>query len=343
MNSPHSVLKRLLLAGGLALGVLATAALGGPSAAAQPAPGSQGMPSICPQTGCMAAPIHNVQVKPLGTQATLTFNTLEPSFVVLEHTPLTTTATLTASRGQRAQAADGTPMSKPVTPRPASYATTHEHKLTGLASNTTYNVVVTAHTQSGQKHTTTTSFTTLKKRVRVILQSIDIKDDGDWVGDGEPMWTVTPVWDGGSFVSPKSGRAAGFCYPHGGSENVCKYGEFGEGRHTPRNPKGKALSFVFAEEDFDRFPSTITLHASAEEDDATPDIVCTFSPAPDDGDKVEWRVPQGVEGAYQLLTVRGDDSCAGFESVLTFSVELLHNNAPYPPALPNSPSVTWWG
>jgi hypothetical protein len=343
MNSPHSVLKRLLLAGGLALGVLATAALGGPSAGADPAkptpsrtptpppatatptagaqapPGSLGIPSICPPSGCIAPPISAIQVQERGTLATLSFTTLEPAAVTVDYKP----ATGPAAGGQSPT---------------QGYATTHERKLTGLTSNTTYDVTVTATTQSGKKHTTKTSFTTFKKRVRIILQSIDIKDDGHWWGDAEPTWSLHLSWN--------DARPSAYClYPQ-----PCRPRKFEEGPvATPRNSEGKALMVVFAEENFDRFPESISLRGTAwDHNGRNPewdrfwdcvqgvvDGLCTIG----EDSPLMWRVPQGVEGAYQILTVRGDDVARGFESVLTFSVELLHTNAPEPAAR-NNPRTT---
>ncbi len=225
------------------------------------------------------------------------------------------------------------------------YATTHERKLTGLTSNTTYDVTVTATTQSGQKHTATTSFTTAKKRVRITLESIDITNDGDLIDNGEPVWFVQPIWDGVTGFGKYDGA---LCYPNDYGE--CQYGSFGEGRFTPLNSTtGRALQIIFAEEHFDRFPSTVSLKVWAKEDDAIGGasiIECITNPGCPVGDDAalrEWRVPQGVEFAEQTITVPAVDASTGFASVLTFHFELVHVQAPYPaPSRRNFPVNTWF-
>src|SRR5262249_11650518 len=178
------------------------------------------------------------------------------------------------------------------------YTRLHERKLMGLTSNTTYNVTVTAQTQAGQTYTTTTSFTTAKKRVRVTLESIDITDDGDWFGNGEPLWFVMPIWNGGSGAGQFHGENDGaFCYPN--DYGKCKYGSFGEGRFTPLNSNtDRALQFIFAEENFDRFPSSVALQAWAKENDALGGAwllegLSGGCPVGDDPALREWRRPPG--------------------------------------------------
>jgi hypothetical protein len=307
MTHPQSSTKRLLLAAGLALGVLA-AGLGGPTASAQPAPGSQGMPTLCPAGGCMAAPIHNVQVKPLGTQATLTFNTLQPAAVTIDYKPSTGPGAGGQSPAQ-------------------GYATSHERTLTGLTSNTTYDVTVTATTQSGEKHTTQTSFTTAKKRVRLILDRITITDDGDWIGIGEPVWFWEVEWAGGK---------TGACYPNTTSSGldhlvgVCQAGSYGEGVHFPTNDSGEKLMLTFAEEHFPTMPQSFTLRAGADETDLISEII----PLPEftllEDFEATWSVPQGKEVASQALTLRADEA-SDFRSKLDFRFELFHDNLSYPP------------
>jgi hypothetical protein len=305
--------------------------------------------------------ISGLSAQAAGTFATVTFTTAEPAYVTINHKPVTAPAATQAT----AQVFDGqfqattSPTATNRTPAQVfdgqfqatrTYATTHELKLSGLQSNTTYDVTVTAESQAGQKSTAQTRFTTAKKRVFVVLESIDIEEDGDWVGDGEPVWFVKPYWDGGSFKGSNDGA---YCYPNEGSAARCKYGEFGEGRITPRNSRGNAMMFVFAEEHFDRFPSRISLQAWAKEDDlvgGSAFIECIIDTINSDNDScsgdgsmaVEWTVPQGVESAEQRVTVPGNHPGRGFKSVLTFRFELTHHNAPYNP-VPNHPAETWYG
>ena len=295
----------LFLGAGLALAALAPAALSVPTEAA-----------AAPPT------ISALQIKAAGTSATVTLTSSEPASVRVD-----AKATAPATALPRSQSSD-------------IYTTAHELRLTALASNTTYVVTVTARTLDGRTATATGSFTTLKKRVRITLESIDIIDDGDLIGDGEPGWTVSATWDGG---------AAQGCYP----VRCGNVGSFGEGRITPRNSAGGTLMFDFAEENFDRFPDRIILKTEAREQDSTLTDgwgvrawECVFGVLKGgcitgDETDTEWRVPQGVETAFQLVTVNGHDTSTGFESVLTFAVELFHNHTPSPAPKRNFHTSTW--
>jgi hypothetical protein len=290
-----------MLGAGLALAALAPAALAGPAQAAAP-------PTI-------SAP----QIKAAGTSAVVTLTSSEPASIRVEAVP---TAPTTAPH--RSQTSD-------------IYTTSHELKLTGLASNTAYAVNVTARTLDGRATTAQGSFTTLKKRVRLVLESIDIKDDGDGLltGDGEPVWFVRLLW-------PGRDRELTECFPVG--EPKCdETGKYGEGRFSPSNSTGDSLMFVFAEENFDRFPDALTLRAGAYEDDS---FISRFLTLPwwaeciagggcpvGEHPPTEWRVPQGVEFAHQILAVPGDDEVGafttGFESTLNFSVVVYHDYTPH--------------
>jgi hypothetical protein len=224
-----------------------------------------------------------------------------------------------------------------------TYATTHEHKLTGLTSNTAYDVTVTAETRSGQKHTAQTRFTTLNKRIRITLESIDIKDDGDGIftGNGEPVWGVNLTWTSSAGASTPQR----YCYPI-----PCTWGDFSEGRITPRNSAGELPVIIFAEQNFDHFPDTVSLKVDAKEFDTVdylPHLVDCITSIVDGGcvlgeeTPTMWRVPQGVENASKRLVVRGDDTDTGFESLLTFHFEVFHDNTPYPAPKRNVPHSTW--
>jgi hypothetical protein len=142
------------------------------------------------------------------------------------------------------------------------------------------------------------------------------------------------------------------CYPI--SSSCDQDGTYGEGRIAPRNTEGKPVQFILAEENFDTFPGSLSLRATAFEADnvyVRIYMLPLFVECLTDGCPVgeyaptEWRVPQGVEFAEQRVTVRGDDESGafttGFESVLTFRLELLHDDQTYPAPQRNRPSSTW--
>ena len=197
--NPVSLFRRFILAAGLALAALAPAALGSPVADAQPP-----VPTISP-----------LRVQAFGTGATVSFTSSEPVAVSITHQPMATGAA-----GQ------------PTVQVQPSYATTHEFKLTGLTSNTRYQVSVAAETRAGQRINGSANFYTARMRVRVTLREINITKDGDafWM-NGEPSWLVRLEWAGGE---------TGGCYPNNGS--FCETGSHGEGRIFPRNYLGQPLN-----------------------------------------------------------------------------------------------------
>ena len=286
MNVP-SLLRRFLVGATLALAALAPATLGGPVANAQ------SPPTLSP-----------LRVQAFGTEATVTFTSSEPVAVTITHQPTT--------GGQ------------PVVQSWNIYTTTHETKLTGLTSNTQYQVSVAAVTRDGRRTNGAATFTTTKKRVRLILDRITITDDGDWIGKGEPTWSWKVEWAGGE---------TGACFPNttpSGIEHlvgVCQAGSYGEGTIFPHNDRGEKLMLTFAEENFPAMPTSFTLSASAAESDLT-DVLPfpTFHRA---GAPMPWPVPQDKEFASQAMTVLANGP--GFESTMDFRFELFHDNVPYPP------------
>jgi hypothetical protein len=180
--------------------------------------------------------------------------------------------------------------------------------------------------------------------VRITLESIHIKDDGDGLltGDGEPMWSLGLRWTG----LAESQTVAYCLYPQ-----PCKYGKFGEGRFTPRNSECRALQIVFAEENFDRFPEWVSLWVEVDEEDTWHGegiklwdcITKVFDGGCLIGGYKQptfWRVPQGVESASEYLTIRGDATETGFESELRFHFEVAHVHAS-DPAARNNPRTTF--
>ena len=326
MTIPHSCIKRILLAGGLILGVLATAALSGPAARADaPKPAASRTPTPAPASATptaapgFAGPLPQmtaVEVRALGTEATLSFITTQPSAVTIDYQP----AGGPTAGGQ-----------SPV----QGYATTHERRLAGLRSNTTYDVTVTATTKSGEKHTAQTRFTTSKQRVRITLREINITEDGDGFlsGDGEPSWLTRLEWAGGK---------TGGCYPNNGA--FCETGSYGEGRIFPRNYLGQFLSWTFAEENFDRMPAAFTLSVKGEEYDIVPvlgKVVDLFQPASGfESGSFAWQVPAGQEWASTPAFLDAGNGSQGFKSTMAFTFELFHDNLSYPSAR-NMPQSTW--
>jgi hypothetical protein len=199
-------------------------------------------------------------------------------------------------------------------PPPPNYTTQHQIALKNLASNTEYEVSVTATTKSGTKLNASARFRTLKQRLRVTLEQIDIQDDGDSFlrGDGEPRWRMDLTFNG----TPNR-----ICFPLDCSE----YGNYGEGRIVPRDPSGNLLAWLLPEEIWIPMPEVLTISVQAKEDDGP----ITGNPHQLSTATAEWRVPRGVESASTRIQVRGDEASAGFRSVLTFNFELFYDNADY--------------
>jgi hypothetical protein len=358
-NDPRSLVRRLVLGGGLMLTVL-TAAVNIPAARAA------GPPALEP-----------LKVMAMGTEATISVRASEPVAIGYQITtgsgvapaavaPLAqqNEAMQSQAQNQAHNQAQATPKPKPTskpaptaTPSPApsllpvhnnvarDYETAFDFKVTGLKSNTTYTVSLTATTPDGRTATAQQTFTTLKLRVRVALREIDIEDDGDWIGDGEPMWTVKLDWNGG---------AAATCWPNtssAGSGGICQAGSYGEGRFFPRNYLHDFLGWTFAEENFDAFPTKLAIQADAVEEDFIPvlptvaqfiqdcllHLPCGFQSRPLD----EWAVPYDKEWSSTTLRVRGNDDVNSFKSVMVFTFETFHDNLSYPSAR-NQPSSTWF-
>jgi hypothetical protein len=187
-------------------------------------------------------------------------------------------------------------------------------------------------------------FTTAKARVRIRLEQITITADGDgWLsGVGEPLWVAQVHWAGGTFDG---------CFPNNGA--MCQYGSWGEGTIAPRNVAGRTLTWLFAEENFDTFPTEFTLAATVEEDDLIPGasiLECVSEllsgggcPFQGHGMMPPWRVPQGVEFASTPVSISANDVHVGFYSTLLFTFELFYDGLSYPVIRRNIPQTTWWG
>jgi hypothetical protein len=197
------------------------------------------------------------------------------------------------------------------TPPPADYRKEHTIRLTGLQSNTTYEVTVNAGTPDGRSAVARETFKTLPARVRVTLEEINVEDDGDGIfrGDGDPRWEMDLTLGGK------------LCYPI----KCGTFGNHGEGRFVPRDPAGNRLTWQLFEEVFQGLPDTLTISVKAEEDDGA----ISGSPSQISTQTATWRVPRGVESASSRVQVRGDQASRDFRSVLTFTFELFHDSTPY--------------
>jgi hypothetical protein len=334
MPNHHPFVRRLGIAAGVAAAIVSTVAFHGTIAGAQPAP------AVVGGSIAVAAPsISALHVQAGGTAASVSFTTSEPTAIAFDLTgPSAVPAPVSpAPRGPLGDAR--APLTGGATtgelPAADAYQTQHLLPLTQLTSNTTYDLVVAATTQSGQRLSAQTRFTTPAKRLRVTLESIEIEDDGDLIGKGEPRWIVDLAWTGGALTR---------CYP---LPYPCEPVASRERRLTPRTAAGALLTFVFAEEHFDRFPETVSLAVQAREYDSLSGVGgvvdCIISLGCTVGAEAPrvWPVPLGVEQAEQRLTARGDDLDGGFKSVLTFRLELFHDATPVPAPGPNLPSSTW--
>ncbi|MGH2584159.1 MAG: fibronectin type III domain-containing protein, partial [Dehalococcoidia bacterium] len=197
MKTPGTYLKRLLLAAGLAITVLAPAAFGARSTTAA-------APPLTLEPLEIFVGGHEVRVKVRASEEVALSHSLTRAGTTASGGPAALVSPIRQPLdGVRAPVGAGGPIADPV--REPVYVAASSFKLTGLSSNTTYTIFVRATNPAGQQITVQQDFTTLKQRVRVTLREINITDDGDWFGDGEPGWVVTLAWPGGS---------VGGCFPN---------------------------------------------------------------------------------------------------------------------------------
>ncbi len=302
MKRSQSFINRILAGAGLAAVVLGAAAVGGPVAGADPTPPLRAIPAT------FAASLSPIQVTVGAHDATATFTSSEPTVVSYELKLVSATPPAQPPRGPLGNVANplgsaGTIATDP--PAAPAYNTKYQLHLTPLKSATTYDLFVAATTRSGQRLTAQTRFTTLRERVRVTLESIDIQDDGDSFlrGDGEPRWTMDVAWG-----ANKSRQ----CYPI-----TCgSFGNFGEGRIVPHDANGNRLAWVFTEEIYTPLPKALTISVQAEEDDG----FFAGSPSQISTATAECRLP-GTEAVSTRVQVRGDEESRGFRSLLTFTCD----------------------
>lgn len=320
---------RLLLAAGVALSLLAPAAFGGSVKPADAAP-----PTLEP-----------LRVYAAGHEATVEIHASEE--VSISHSLREGGAVMVGRAGR--ETGDSAPAGFRLPGLPGSvtqpgggvlspamdpvYLPRHRFKLTGLKSNTTYTLTVRATNRMGQQASAETSFTTLKKRVRVTLDSITVLSDGDWHSDGEPTWFWTL---GYPVISIRD------CFPSAAGK--CKEGHFGTGTIAPLTSGGVKYAHVFAEEnfqplaggeDYTTMPTNFVLKAKAVESDGGLGWLDDFLEKVDldffgiGAPQASWQAPQGVETASQTVFLGVKDGA--FHSIMSFRFELFHDNTSFPP------------
>jgi hypothetical protein len=317
MPDYRTLVHRLIAGAGLAAVVFGATAISAPSANADPIP-QRGVPAAARPGATTTAPLSiEMQVSPGGTQANVYVRPTNSELIAVSHSVRRVNGGGTVAPpiripldGIRAPITGGVATIDGVL-SPADYRKEHTIRLTGLQSNTTYEVTVNAATPDGRTAVARQTFTTLKARVRVILEEITIEDDGDGIfrGDGEPRWEMDLTLGGK------------LCYPI----KCGSFGNHGEGRFVPRDPAGNRLTWKLFEEVFNGLPDVLTMSVKAEEDDGA----ISGSPSQISTQTAVWRVPRGVETASSRVQVRGDQASRDFKSVLTFSFELFHDDTPY--------------
>jgi hypothetical protein len=332
MKDYRSFVKRFIVAAGVAAGVLGSAALGGPAAGAD-------SPPLRAVPAAVAPALSILGVETRGTEATAIVTSSVPTAVSYELEPVSTTPP--PSRPPRGPLGGvinpldtGGVATTRDTPPPATFERKHGLPLRNLTSNTTYDLFVAATTQSGQRLTAQTRFTTRPQRVSVTLDKIVVHNDGDtWLrgGEGEPTW----YWA----VEGFAGGPVRECFPR--ARAGCRAGHTSEGTISrPLTDSGQRFAFVFAEEnfltdprpeaeDFTTMPQTFVLRADASESDVDLPPV-DFDPINlFNGPAVRWQAPKGQESAEQQVTLRVSDN--GFDSTMYFTFRLFHDTASYPP------------
>jgi hypothetical protein len=214
----------------------------------------------------------------------------------------------------------------------ATPSRTHQVTLSGLTSNTGYEVLVRTEDSTGKRLEARAGFYTIKKRVRLVVDEITITKDGDWFGNGEPTWFWSVLWDGGS---------SGGCFPNttpSGVEHlsgVCQAGSYGEGAFVPRNDRGQKLALTFAEENFSVLPQTFFVSAKTTEEDLIDPLIVLVSElgaefTPVYG-SVPFAVPQDREWmSAPIMLSPHCDECS-VESRILFRFDVFHDNLSYPP------------
>lgn len=317
-----------------------------------PAPTAAAIITPIPVT-VVPQPVANVSVQASGTGATVTVTSREPTSIAVSAGPfLFTGAQSGAGSGSGSSSLPSSGAQLPGTGTAslggsgASFATSHTVKLTGLSSNSTYSANVTGQTQAGENFTQQVVFQTLKERIRVSLETIDIGNNGAIYGGSDMAWGSVLQFYGGNSQPPGPLGNVLLCYPR--SSGVCSTGNFGNGTFSPTNDFGESLDWVFSQENFDIMPTSFGVFSAVEADPGllsrlTGDLANLFANIPVYGEEPGWSVPQGVESATgtETVTANDDSTGTGVETTLTFRYYLFYDNASYPAPGPNLPSDPW--
>jgi hypothetical protein len=327
--------QRFIFAGGVALMTLGAAAAAVPAAHADVHPPVGPVSGVVSVGGIAAAPAMNIRsVSPGGTEVRAEVTSTELTTFSYRVTLVPTTTPPVG--GVVAAFPNGGVLSVDGAPPPAVYDTKHNLYKTGLKPNTTYDLNVSGVTQNGVQVSDHARFTTFRQRLRVTLNKIDISDDGDTFGSGEPTWFWQVGWSTGTVND---------CYPQ--DDGKCKVGNATEGTVYPYTNAGSTFQMIFADEnfqpivdpnpqpgreDFTTMPQQLVLDASAKEDDSILgglDAFFDWGAWLSGNPEATWTVPQGVEHASKSLTVAAEDG--NFRSTMTFTFEVFYDNQVYTP------------
>jgi hypothetical protein len=350
MTGYRVLAKRLFFAAGVAGTLLGGAALHVPAAgadsgrpllpiAAAPSGGGAGTttaPGSNPSGSTAPLVLSAISFDPGGTEAWVSFTSSQPTSAWVTAKP----ASVVAPDAPVATHPGGSGGPPPLVPP----STSHRVQLTNLKSNTTYVTTVLAETPDGVSVTQQAQFTTLKERVRITAESVDITQGAAVYGDNTVMWTFDVKWGPASGYHPPSANGAtSTCYPSTDSGSpqggICQSASHGDGSLQVRNNYGQPLSWIFAEENFDFMPSTFAFDGTATDTDLLTyprNYTPGCPPGPDNGD-----VPQGVESATKTITICVNDPSSQLNTTVTFRLDLFYDNASYPARQRNAPTDPW--
>jgi hypothetical protein len=355
MISYRSWTTRFVLAASLAGAMLGSTVLPAPAAGTDPGTVVTHPITAAPVTAILPA-LSDVSVQPSGTQATITFTTASPATASVSVKPADVSEAATLHTTGAIAGRLPTAMESLTGPTAApDYETAHTLHLSNLKSNTAYQATVTAQTKDGTQLSQQVTFSTAKERIRVTVDSIDITDGGQLIGDPSPLWLMGVQWGAGYTYRPTVNGQASTCFPTNGdrpvysggsktgdviSEGLCQNGSYGDGTFQPTDTYGKPLSWVFAEENFDAMPTYLQVSASVDVStgwDVIDGLNNLTAPSSVQSSN-SWQVQQGVEYASKTLPVTATDG--NFISSVTFKVELFYDNLSYTPSH-NQPTNPW--
>jgi hypothetical protein len=235
------------------------------------------------------------------------------------------------------------------------FETSHRLHVTNLQPGTAYDATVSAETRSGTGLSEQAHFDTLQQRVRIYVDTIDITHGAAVFGDNEVSWGLAVDWEPGPGAqSIHDAGSTSTCFPSDGSGDptrlvrICQEGSYGDGTFQPHNYRGLPLTWIFAQENFITMPTVFTVHGQAHDSDL---LVNGRVPNPEyPGGGVAARgcspentltIPQGAAAMSTFLAVCGDDYGTGFESLVTFRIEVFYDSASYPAPMRDAPTNPW--